>query len=92
MEDTSQEVRMTRPMPKEPLRETLEEAEYLAAAVERAVHEGTARRIRDLSVEINEDGVLLRGRCGTYYCKQLAQHAAMTKVAGDRLTNSIEVM
>ena len=34
---------------------------------------------------------LLQGRCPTFYCKQLAEHAAML-VAGDTvLTNEIEV-
>jgi osmotically-inducible protein OsmY len=73
------------------LPETLEEAEELAASIERAVQRETGRQIRDLSVEVDRDGVRLRGSCTTYYCKQLAQHAAMTVPGGDRLTNSIEV-
>ena len=73
------------------LPESLEEAEQLAASIEKAVQEETARGVRNLSVEVNRDGVLLRGRCETYYCKQLAQHAAMCMTGGDRLTNSIEV-
>jgi osmotically-inducible protein OsmY len=73
------------------LPETLEEAEELAASIERAVQRETGRRIRNLTVEVNRDGVRLRGHCTTYYCKQLAQHAAMAVSGGDRLTNSIEV-
>ena len=73
------------------LPETLAEAERLAVSIERAVQEETAHAVRDLSVEVNPDGVLLRGRCSTYYCKQLAQHAAMTTPGGDHVTNSIEV-
>jgi len=73
------------------LPETLAEAEELAASIEKAVQRETARGVRNLSVEVNRDGVLLRGRCTTYYCKQLAQHAAMGMPGGDRLTNSIEV-
>jgi osmotically-inducible protein OsmY len=73
------------------LPETLEEAEELAASIERAVQRETGRGVRNLRVEVNRDGVLLKGRCTTYHCKQLAQHAAMGMPGGDRLTNQIEV-
>lgn len=73
------------------LPETIEEAEVLAASIERAVQRETGRQVRNLTVIVNRDGVRLTGFCTTYYCKQLAQHAAMTVPGGDRLTNSIEV-
>lgn len=73
------------------LPETLEEAEELAASIERAVQRETARGVDDLTVEVSPQGILLRGRCTTYYTKQLAQHAAMSIPGGDRLINSIEV-
>jgi osmotically-inducible protein OsmY len=73
------------------LPETLEEAEELAASIERAVQRETGHGVRNLSVEVNRDGILLKGRCTTYYCKQLAQHAAMGMPGGNRLTNRIEV-
>ncbi len=73
------------------LPETLEEAEALAASIERAVQCETGWGVVDLSVEVGPQGVLLRGRCDTYYTKQLAQHAAMRIPGGDRLVNSIEV-
>lgn len=73
------------------LPETLEEAEQLAASIERAVQRETGRGVRNLTVEVSREGILLKGRCTTYYCKQLAQHAAMSVRGGDRLTNRIEV-
>jgi hypothetical protein len=73
------------------LPETLEEAEELAASIEQAVQRETGRAVADLTVEVGPQGILLRGRCATYYTKQLAQHAAMNTPGGDRLTNSIEV-
>ncbi len=73
------------------LPETTEEAEKLAASIERAVQLETGRGVADLIVEVSPQGILLRGRCSTYYTKQLAQHAAMSLPGGDRLTNSIEV-
>lgn len=73
------------------LPETLEEAEKLAASIERAVQRKTGGGVRNLSVEVKDDGVLLRGRCDTYYCKQLAQHAAMAMRGDCPLTNAIEV-
>ena len=71
--------------------ETLEEAEELAASIEKAVQMETGRGVADLSVEVSPQGIHLRGRCTTYYTKQLAQHAAMNIPGGDRLINSIEV-
>jgi hypothetical protein len=73
------------------LPETLEEAEQLAASIERAVQSETGRGVADLSVEVGPHGVRLTGRCETYYTKQLAQHAAMRVHGGDRLINCIEV-
>jgi len=73
------------------LPETLEEAEARAASIERAVHEQTGRRVRNLSVEVDKNVILLRGRCASYHCKQLAQTAAMPMVHGERLINAIEV-
>ena len=67
------------------------EAEALATRIERAVENQTGRRIRNLSVEVSREGVFLRGRCDTFYAKQLAQQAAMALPGGDRLTNDIEV-
>jgi osmotically-inducible protein OsmY len=73
------------------LPETVEEAEELAASIERAVQRETGRGVRNLRVEVSRSGVLLQGRCTTYHCKQLAQHAAMGMPGGDRVSNLIEV-
>jgi len=73
------------------LPETLEEAEELAASIERAVQCETGRGVADLTVEGGPEGVLLKGHCDTYYTKQLAQHAAMRMPGGDLLINSIVV-
>jgi hypothetical protein len=64
----------------------------LAASIERAVQRETDWGVAELVVEVGSQGVLLRGRCDTYYTKQLAQHAAMRIPGGDRLINSIEVL
>jgi osmotically-inducible protein OsmY len=67
------------------------EAEQLAASIRRAVHSETNGAIRNLSVEVVSETVLLKGRCPTYYHKQLAQHAAMGFPGCRRLSNEIEV-
>jgi hypothetical protein len=71
--------------------QTLAEAESLAISVEKAVQEGTAGGVANLSVVICGNRILLHGSCSSYYCKQLAQHAAMAIPAGLSLTNCIEV-
>lgn len=60
-------------------------------AVERAIRRETRGGVQDLQVIVRADGVHLGGCCSTYYCKQLAQHAASTVVNGTRLHNEIEV-
>ncbi len=72
------------------LPETFGGAEQLAASIERAVRRKTSGGVRNLRVEVNRGGIVLEGRCDTYYCKQLAQHAAMN-LSGDPLSNQIRV-
>jgi hypothetical protein len=74
------------------LPETLEEAEELAASIERAVQQETGHGVRNLRVTVGDDSVILRGHCDSYYCKQLAQHIAMCLSHGERLVNGIEVL
>lgn len=75
-----------------PLPETLAEAERLAASIERAVSRETSGGVRNLRVEVSRQGVLLTGRCRSYYTKQKAQHAAMGLSGAEELTNCIEVV
>jgi osmotically-inducible protein OsmY len=70
---------------------TLAEAEELAAWIEQAVHRETGGAVRNLSVEIGLEEILLRGSCPSFYCKQLAQTAAMAVPGGKQLSNCIEV-
>lgn len=91
MEDSVRDLRTVSPDLLAILPETLVEAEALATSIERAVHQETGGGIHNLSVEIRDDGIMLRGFCSSFYHKQLAQHAAMTVHGGDRLTNCIEV-
>ncbi len=74
------------------LPETVEEAEELAASIERAVQQETGHGVRDLSVSVDDQSVVLKGRCDSYYCKQLAQHVAMCLSHSERLINGIEVL
>jgi hypothetical protein len=71
--------------------QTLAEAEALALSIERAVQEETAGGVANLSVTVRGNCIWLHGSCSSYYCKQLAQHAAMTVPAGVHLSNCIEV-
>ncbi len=75
-----------------PLPETLVEAERLAASIERAVSRETCGGVRNLRVEVSGQGIMLTGRCNSYYTKQKAQHAAMGLSGSEELTNGIEVV
>jgi hypothetical protein len=63
----------------------------LRQELERHIHLRTGRRVRDLSVEIEPERVVLRGRAGSYYVKQLAQHGALEIVSHLPLSNTIVV-
>ena len=71
--------------------ETLVQAEALVASIEKAVQEETGGGVANLEVIVRDSGLFLHGSCSSYYCKQLAQHAAMTVPTGLKLTNCIEV-
>jgi hypothetical protein len=73
------------------LPETQEEAEELAALIEKAIEQETSHGIRGLSIMIEGDGIMLGGRCESFYHKQLAQHAAMSISGCEWLVNRIEV-
>lgn len=59
------------------------------------IHERIMRRLSDrvhgLEVQVRGNRVVLRGRCATYYSKQLAQQAALGAIEDERLVNAIEV-
>lgn len=63
----------------------------LASQIAEAIQRETSGCVRDLHVEVNHEGVILTGRCESYYMKQRAQHAAMG-CSSDRLHNEIEVV
>jgi len=73
------------------LSEASAEAKALATSIQQAVEQETGHAIRDLAVEIQPEGVLLKGQCRTYYSKQLAQHAVMALPGTEQVINSIEV-
>ena len=51
----------------------------------------TGRRVRDLSIELYSERVILRGHTSTYYVKQLAQHGVRDVLPHVRLENAIVV-
>ena len=51
----------------------------------------TGRRVRNLSIELRPDGVVLRGRAPTYHVKQLAQQGVRDLLPQVELYNAIVV-
>ena len=91
MEDSTNEPRPVSPELLACVPETLSDAEQLAASIEQAVRHETSGGVHNLSVEVHDGTILLRGSCTSFYYKQLAQHAAMAVPGGVSLTNCIEV-
>ena len=70
-----------------------EEQARLLARIKRAIRRKTSSGVQKLTVEMQADVVLLRGRCASFYCKQLAQQTAMSYLGdGAALQNEIEVI
>ena len=63
----------------------------LVRDIEQTVRDRTGGQIHRLRIEIGPDGARMHGRCSTFYCKQLAQHAAMRLLGPLHLSNEIEV-
>ncbi|MFH5806233.1 hypothetical protein [Alienimonas sp. DA493] len=68
------------------------------SAVNRLVRDRTGALLSDLHVDVapepaagREFSVVLTGRCGTFYCKQLAGVAAMAAAPGGVVRNRIAV-
>ncbi|MGE0607923.1 MAG: BON domain-containing protein [Pirellulales bacterium] len=68
-----------------------DDQEKLAARIERLVRRQTNDKVRELRVVVLSERIILSGRCGTFYSKQLAQHAAMTLADESPLVNQIDV-
>jgi hypothetical protein len=62
-----------------------------AAEVETSLRQRLRGRVRDLSVDLNERGMVLRGQAANYYTKQLAQHYAAEAAGLPVAANEIEV-
>ena len=48
-------------------------------------------RVREFQLLVTDSGLVLRGRCRTYYVKQIAQHMVMEASALPIVANEIEV-
>jgi osmotically-inducible protein OsmY len=59
--------------------------------IRRAVRRETRGGVEQLKVDGDSRGVRLRGRCHSFYCKQLAQQAAMRLSGETTVDNQIEV-
>jgi osmotically-inducible protein OsmY len=59
--------------------------------IKRAIRRKTGGGVSELKVELDCNSLVLRGRCSSFYHKQVAQHAAMTLLDGESLVNEIEV-
>ena len=63
----------------------------LAMRVKRSVRRFSGGGVRSLEVHVDHQSIRLGGRCASFYCKQLAQQAAMRISGGAQVINAIEV-
>lgn len=62
-----------------------------AAHIADFIRARTFGRVRNLTVKATPGVVRLSGHVGSFYLKQLAQHAALEAMRGETLYNAIEV-
>jgi hypothetical protein len=67
------------------------EISQLHGQLERQVQVRTDRRVRNLTIELLPERVILRGQASSYYVKQLAQHGIWDLLPQVRLENTIVV-
>jgi osmotically-inducible protein OsmY len=70
---------------------TVVDVQAWTARIRRAIRRETRGGVSDLKVEIEPRTIRLRGYCRSFYCKQLAQQAAMRLSGETALDNQIEV-
>jgi hypothetical protein len=63
----------------------------LQQELERQVSLRTGRRVRNLTVELEPERIVLRGQATTYHVKQLAQHGILEMLPDACLENGIVV-
>jgi osmotically-inducible protein OsmY len=63
----------------------------LAMRIKRSVRRHSGGGVKALEVHVDHETIRLGGRCASFYCKQLAQHAAMRLSGGVQVINGIEV-
>jgi hypothetical protein len=68
-----------------------ERKRQLVISVMQRIESRLPGRVRNLSVRIASNTVVLEGQCATYYTKQLAQHAALGVLEDEQLENAIMV-
>jgi hypothetical protein len=61
------------------------------ALLEARVLARTGRRVRELSVEVFDERIVLRGKAESFHVKQLAQHGVWDLLPAAKLNNQIEV-
>jgi hypothetical protein len=64
---------------------------HLQQELERQVSVRTGRRVRNLTVELDAERIVLRGQATTYHVKQLAQHGVWDVLPDAPLENGISV-
>jgi len=63
----------------------------LSTLINRLITRRTDGKIQALQVKVHGDEIWIRGKCSSFYAKQLAQHAAMDVAMGATLHNEIVV-
>ena len=74
-------------VPHDPIHEQLQKL----AGIEQALSQRLGHRIQGLAISLEPCGLVLSGRCHSYYDKQMAKHFAIEMTAATTIDNRIQV-
>jgi hypothetical protein len=91
MADQAADTSAIKPIVEVAISKELDEEHRRLVRIKRAVRRKTGGGILQLTVEVEGESLVLRGRSASFYYKQIAQEACMKHLDGQVLVNEIQV-
>src|SRR5262245_22806295 len=91
MADQAAGISATKPIIDVAVSPEVDEARRRLVRIKRAIRRKTSGGILQLTVDVEGESLVLRGRSSSFYYKQIAQEACMKQLDGQLLVNEIQV-
>ena len=91
MADQASGISVVKPISDVAISKEADEERRRLVRIKRAIRRKTGGGILQLTVEVEGESLVLRGRSTSFYYKQIAQEACMKQLDGQLLVNEIQV-